>query len=168
MRKNLAIAAILLGAALSATASDFSQESGFVRSFAVTGIDIVQNQPLAFGGLIPGAGGGTVTVSPAGMRTMAGVTPMGAAGFGPSEFLVTIEGNGNPHYLVTIPASVTLSGPGGATMLVDGFQQAATAGRVNPKTKEEILAVGATLHISSGQQSGTYSGSFPVTAHLGN
>jgi hypothetical protein len=165
--RNL-IAAIFLVAANALSGAGFPEEKGFVTGFAVDGIEISQNQPLTFGQIIAGWTAGTVTITPEGLRAVSGVVQAPAAGFGPSMFTVTITGNGNPNYTITMPPSTTLNGPGGASMLVDSFQRTATAGKVDPRTREETLNVGATLHIKAGQTAGAYSGTYPITVHTGN
>jgi hypothetical protein len=161
------LTAILLMAAGPMFGSSFPEESGLVEGFAVTEIDIAQTQGLEFGTLIAGPAG-SVTITPEGVRTTAGVLASPASGFGASSFIVTIEGQGNPNYTITLPGSVNLNGPGGVWMRVDSFQRTATSGKVDPRTKTESFSVGATLHVETGQAAGSYTGVYPVTVHLGN
>jgi hypothetical protein len=58
---------------------------------------------------------------------------------------------------ITLPTSITLSNGAGGTMTVDQFTK-----RLN--TAQTLLDVGARLNIKANQPSGTYSGTFSVTA----
>src|SRR5688572_6157933 len=69
-------------------------------------VTITTTAPLSFGSLT-GAGGGSVTIAPDGTRTASGVFPLGGA-FGPASFTVTTT-QGNPHYMITLPATATLT-----------------------------------------------------------
>ena len=131
-------------------------------------ITISADRDLAFGSIAPGPAGGMVTIDPAGGRTAAGVVVLGS-GFGAASYTVRIAG-GNPHYSITLPSSVSLQGPGAATMVVDSFVSTpAGTGKVDPSAgRVGTLAVGATLRVGPNQPSGSYSAPFLVTVNLGN
>lgn len=136
------------------------------RADAPASIQISADQALAFGSLTT-TGGGTVTVTPAGAVIPTGVIPLGL-GTSPARFTLTID-SGNPHYLITLPASATLRTSGGATMLVNAFQSdPAGSGTLKPPARTGSMAVGATLHVAANQAPGDYSGTFEVIVNLGN
>ncbi len=159
--------AILLGAPLLAQPLPAADRE-FVGAFAVRTIEITESQPLSFGSIAVPPGGGAITVSFDGVRTLTGVVPLGPAGFGPSSLVVTMSGAGNPNYMITLPNSATLTGPGGATMTVDTFRADPGAGMVDRRTDQEVLRIGATLRVNPMQAPGSYSGVYPVTVHVGN
>lgn len=119
---------------------------------------------LAFGRFVPNTGG-TVTVSPAGMRTSTGglllmsSTPA-AASFTWSD---TSPANANKICLIGLPAdgTVTLTS-GTASMPVNTFTS--TPSGSSPMTGGSLqFTVGATLVVGANQPSGNYSGTFSVT-----
>ena len=106
-----------------------------------------------------------MTIAPDGTRTASGVFPLGGA-FGPASFTVTMT-QGNPHYMITLPATATLMSASGATMTIDTFQsEPATQGRLQPPARTGTLTVGATLRVAPSQQPGSYSGMFQLMVNL--
>jgi hypothetical protein len=131
-------------------------------------IAISADRDLAFGSIAPGPAGGSVTIDPAGGRTAAGVVVLGSR-FGAASYTIRVSEKGNPHYTITLPGSVTLDGPGSATMTVDTFvSDPSGSGMAKPPARVEQLAVGATLRVGPNQPSGSYSAPFLVTVNLGN
>lgn len=132
------------------------------------GITLAKTQDLVFGGIIP-AGGGTVTINvplgaaPTVTRTKTGTLILAAsAPWGAATFSVSRTGNGNPQFMVTLPASVAInntSGPG--SMTVTGLMHNAKTS--NPYDKAPFtLYVGGTLTVAAGQTPGLYTGTFLV------
>ncbi len=116
---------------------------------------------LDFGTMVPtGNPGGTVTVTPAGARSSTDVDLLGGT---PAAASFDVTGEGNANYSITLPSSTTLTS-GGNTMTVDTFTDDAGA---NPRLTggSDTFNVGATLHVGATQASGTYSGTFSVTAN---
>ena len=127
-------------------------------------VTITTTAPLSFGSLT-GSAGGSVTNAPDGTRTAMGVFPVGGT-FGPASFTVTMT-QGNPHYMITLPANATLTSAAGATMTIDSFQSdPATQGRVQPPARTGSLTVGATLRVAPAQPPGSYSGMFQLMVNL--
>ena len=134
---------------------------------AAATISLQSDADLAFGSIAPGPSGGSVTVTPLGSRTSTGVVLLGGS-FGVASFTVSISG-GNPHYTITLPNSVTLLGPSGATMTLDGFlSDPSGGGKVDPPQRTGKIAVGGTLRVAANQPSGTYAAPFLVTVNLGD
>jgi Domain of unknown function (DUF4402) len=129
---------------------------------------------LSFGSFAAGAGG-TVTVSPAGIRTKTGgvvLVPSGAgsaASFTVHGFTFPFNPNHTHTYSITLPANgtVTLTGPG-PSMAVNNFVSnppaGASTGTLAVGTVTQTLDVGATLTVGAGQTPGNYSGTFSITA----
>lgn len=156
--------AVLLASATSAFAQ--TQNSAVFTSNATvnitTGISITRVSDLLFGDIVPSTtSAGTVVISPVGVRTPTTVT-LGNGPYGNATFDIQKSGGGNPHFTVTLPATVTISN-GAANMTVDTFTSdypATNAAQKLPFT----LHVGATLHVAANQATGSYSGTFNVTA----
>lgn len=134
---------------------------------AAATISLRSDADLAFGSIAPGPAGGSVTITPVGARTSTGVILLGG-GFGGASYTVTI-GGGNPHFTITLPSSVTLQAPSGATMTVDSFlSDPFGGGKVDPPQRTGKIAVGGTLRVGANQPAGSYSAPFLVTVNLGN
>jgi hypothetical protein len=120
---------------------------------------------LAFGNIIPAATAGTVIIHYAsGARSFTTVTGTNLLPFGNAQFKVT--GDAGAAYTVTLPSSaITLSnGTAGATneMTVDTFTKDVTIGTLTGGIS--TFHVGGTLHVGANQNSGSYTGTFNVTA----
>jgi Domain of unknown function (DUF4402) len=114
---------------------------------------------LAFGKLAASSSG-TCTVSPAGVRSVTGSVMV--VGSTATAGALTITGTPSATYHVTLPGSITLTGPSAATLTVDTFTSASTPTLALNGSGNGSLTVGATVHISPGQTSGAYTGSFNV------
>jgi hypothetical protein len=166
---NAATAGMMIGLV---AAGALAQPMSDIRALAAPGprtISISSDRPLQFGAFAAGPVGGTVTISPLGARSAAGVFPIGNDPFGPASFTVTIS-QGQPQYTILLPASAVLvSENGSATMTIDGFSSdPAGSGKTPAPNRPGIMTVGATLHVGMLQAPGNYSGTFPVTVDLAN
>lgn len=130
-------------------------------------IEIRNLSPLSFGSFASPATSGQVTVTPDGSRTVSGVVPVGTDTFGAASFEVRISG-GNPNYVITLPTSITLTGPSGSMTINNVQSLPAGTGFAQPPARVGTVTVGGTLNINSMQPSGAYTATFPVTVHLGN
>jgi Domain of unknown function (DUF4402) len=141
-----------------------------LRSIAIT-----NSAGLAFGSFVAGAGG-TVTVSPLGVRTnTGGVVLIPAGGGAAASFNVVGRQRGanqNPNhthsYSITLPANGTVTITSGAnSMAVNNFVSNPPAGNgtgtLAVGTITQTLTVGARLTVAAGQAPGSYSGTFNVT-----
>ncbi|NTW63472.1 MAG: DUF4402 domain-containing protein [Chlorobiaceae bacterium] len=117
---------------------------------------------LAFGNIIAGPSAGTVTINPfgSGARSFTTVTGTNLLPFGPAQFKVT--GDANANYTVSLPSSDITIYSGTNTMTVDAFTKTVTTGTLTGGS--DVFRVGGTLHVGANQPSGTYSGTFNVTA----
>jgi hypothetical protein len=117
--------------------------------------------PLDFGGILS-AGAGTVTVDETGARTYVGVTPIlstttSAAEITGSTGVLDCTG---VKVAVTLPASITLNGPG-SPMTLNAFTTSL------PKSNKWAylttnLFIGGTLTVGASQTPGHYQGYFSV------
>ena len=103
---------------------------------------------------------GTVTITPAGGRTLVNVIgwvgSFNAAGF-------SVTGEGSQTYAITLPSSATLTS-GGNTMTVDTFTHDA-GGSPTLSGGSDSFNVGATLQVGGSQAAGVYSGTYAVTVN---
>ena len=158
--------------------SDIYAESGTATAKIVTAISIsvdntnpetdsinaaninVTHGDLAFGLIIPGTGG-TVRVTSSGVVTpSAGLILTTQLPTGPAQFKVT--GEADFHYSITMDTSTTITNGSGESMTVNGLEHNAT--RTLNERGEERFKVGGVLSVSSGQATGSYTGSFNVDA----
>lgn len=118
---------------------------------------------LALGRFIA-AGGGTVVVNPAGVRSTTGVIPLPGGTISAAGFSLSATGNGKAlrWTTITLPSSATLAS-GSASMTLDAFTSN-PSGTFNGSTLTQ-LAVGATLNVSPNQPAGSYTGTFSVTVN---
>lgn len=122
------------------------------------------NRALAFGRFVPNTGG-TVTVSPAGVRTSGGGVLLISSSPSSASFTWTdtSPANANKVCLIGLPAdgTVTLTS-GTSSMAVRGFTS--TPSGSSPMTGGSLqFTVGATLVVGANQPAGNYSGTFSVT-----
>lgn len=116
---------------------------------------------LGFGQVVATASAGTVTVTPAGHRTVGGGTVLGNRS-GVSAGAFTLTGDPNASFSITLPSDCTLSGSGG-DLTVDLFVSSPSdTGTLGP-AGSQVMTLGATLHVAAAQASGTYSGAYAVT-----
>jgi len=137
-------------------------------------ISITNSAGLAFGSFVAGVGG-TVTVSPLGVRTSAGsvvLIPSGGGAAASFNVVGVQRGpNQNPNhthsYSITLPANGTVTITSGAnSMAVNNFISNPPAGNrtgtLARGTISQTLTVGARLTVAASQAPGNYSGTFNV------
>lgn len=122
---------------------------------------------LDFGRFVAGSGG-TVVVSPAGLRSRTGgVVLLNSASAGQAVFNLDRSGNGSSSkaIIITLPAN-------GATRLTSGANSMGVNNFVStPASLASIpaggttLSVGAALTVAPNQAPGNYSGSFSLTVN---
>ncbi|SDM97792.1 DUF4402 domain-containing protein [Vreelandella arcis] len=124
---------------------------------------VIQNtRGLSFGNFVAG-NGGSVAVSPNGLRTAGGEVLLLRSGEGfAAEFTVT--GDTEATYTTQLPGNdfVTLTGPG-SDMVINDFTGAPSgAGGQLSAGGSQALTVGGTLNVGIAQTPGDYTGSFSV------
>lgn len=125
-------------------------------------ISIGTTQGLAFGDFVAG-NGGSVSVGTGGIRSTTGGVFLIPSSEGISARF-TITGSAFSTYTIQLPPNdtVMLTGPG-IDMAVNDFISAPSgAGGQLDASGTQILNVGATLLVGSGQESGDYTGNFSV------
>lgn len=121
-------------------------------------------QSLAFGSLVAGSGG-SITVSPASVRSASGGVVLVPSGPGAAaQFSVT--GDPSATYAISLPANGVVSLTSGANSIaVNTFTSSPNLTGTLSIGGSQTLYVGATLDVGSNQPSGSYSGSFSVTVN---
>jgi hypothetical protein len=123
--------------------------------------------PLAFGALTPGAGGGTVTISPGGTRTSTGDVVLLNLGVSYSSAVFYIRANPGTviSLMITSPVTLVRGGGGTLTLNIGGTQPVSPFVTTVPWQQRTTLLVGGTLIIGpiGMNPSGQYNGSFSVT-----
>ena len=127
---------------------------------AVLSILLTANSALGFGQIVATTAPGTVTVTPAGLRSASGGVLLGS-GFGVSPASFTATADPNASYGITLPAAATLSG-GGSSMTVDAFTSSLGGLGTLGGGGTQTVSVGATLHVGAGQRPAAYSGTYDV------
>jgi hypothetical protein len=157
---GLALVAVVATAVAVKSAKAFTG-NGTATATIVTPLTFTSSQNLQFG-TIDAATGGTVTVSPAGVRSKTGALALISSGAG-AEGHLDVTGTGTLTYAITLPANGTVTIANGANnMAVDSFlsNPAGTGALV---AGAQTINVGGTLTVASGQAAGLYSGTYPVS-----
>ncbi len=123
--------------------------------------------PLAFGAFSPGAGGGTVIISPGGTRTSTGDVILLNLGLTYSSAMFYIRANRGSVISLMISSPVTLirGGGGSLTLNLGGTQPASPFVTTLPWPQQTTLLVGGTLTVGpiGSNLAGQYNGTFSVT-----
>ncbi len=132
-----------------------------VTIFAPISISAVGD--MDFGTMSPTGTAGTVTVTPAGVRTSVNVDLFGGT---PAAASFDVTGDPGANYSITLPSSATLTS-GGDTMTVGPVPPFTDDAGVTPTLVggSDTFNVGATLNVGANQAAGTYSGTFSVTVN---
>lgn len=129
-------------------------------------LSVSQTTALSFGGIEARGGNSVVQIAP---QTSARTVTSGQSGVNliaskpgvAGAFAVT--GNPSTAVTITLPSSITLSGPGTA-MTVNNFASYPANGNATlDSTGAMTLNVGASLNVGTNQAAGTYSGTYTLT-----
>lgn len=156
---KLAVLALAIGGAGGAMAATATATS---TSTVVDPIKITKAADLSFGTIASGDSAGTVTVTPAGVRSVSGGAVAIGGGATAAKFDVT--GSGTMTYTVTLTSDATLS-DGTNTMvftrIADTSASAITSGDVTSgalTAGKQSIYVGGKLDVAANQVAGTYTG----------
>ena len=154
--RSLALAAVSVAVGLGSHQALATSQTGTAKAAIVQAIVLTEQTNLNFGFIVPGAGTGTLAVSPAGATTPTGLTLLNGAAAGAWQ----VQGTVNQPLVVTLDTSDLLTGPG-PNMTVDTFAHDAPATFTSGTL---VFHVGATLHVANAtnQTQGPYSGTYTV------
>lgn len=125
---------------------------------------VTNTRILGFGKFVA-AGGGTITINPAGARSKTGGVVLISGGtISSASFSLTESGSGKSlrWTTITLPGSASLSN-GSTTMALSNF--VSDPPNTVLGTGKTIVTVGATLTVAPNQAVGNYSGTFSVTVN---
>ncbi len=163
----VAVGAIGLAAVLPSNAQAADGTATATATIA-TAIGIAKTVDMDFGSISAGGTTGTVILATDGSRTTTGGTSVLSGGPGAAASF-DVTGEGNNTYSITLPGSVTLTGPGspGTDMIANNFVSLPlTTGTLS--SGAQTLVVGATLAVDTAgnQTAGAYtSATFTVTVN---
>ncbi len=164
MKKQLlSLAAIFIIAIFSnnVMAQNTATDAAAAKATIIAPITISNTADLNFGDVIDGTG--YVTLSTAGLRTSDYQAFSGTQVGTVSVASFDITGQATYTYAITLPASATLTETGTDTMTVDTFVSDPATSSALDGSGNDVVLVGATLHVISGQTVGLYTGTFNVT-----
>lgn len=170
--KSIAAAAALITVAVAAPAmaQSSAQTTGTGSITVIRPLAITKNADLKFGTVVrPSTGSGTVAVSAAGARSVAGGVVGLSSGDTPQAAQFTVDGEGGQSISVTIPATFSIAN-GSDTLTVTTSNNlsgsAATQTLSNSLGSAGSLSfrVGGSVPVASTSPTGTYSGTFTVSA----
>jgi Domain of unknown function (DUF4402) len=173
--RSVPAAGAALLAVLASAPAHAGQGTGTGKADVVGALSLIRTQDLLFGNVIAGGTTGNVVVSGTGIRTKTGGVTLAGGTFQPAEFAG--RGTRNQHITITFgaPSIVITRSGGGATMAVDTFTIIMPADgslavngprwRITPATGIYSFLIGATLRVGVNQASGSYLGTFAVTAN---
>ncbi len=147
------------------SASNASTSTATVTANIVRTISITNLNNMVFGDISASSSSGTVIVNASGSRSATGgATINTAVSGGPATFEVI--GDTNAVYSISLPSAVTLTTPGGDTILVNGFtSNPDTGSALLDASGKQTISVGSALNTSAFQPFGAYSGIMSVTVN---
>lgn len=157
----VAVAALLVPAG-SAMAQSSASASATATATIVAPITLTNTTDLAFGNIVASGAAGTVTVTPAGVRS-AGGGATAISGLPVSAAAFNVAGGADRTFTITLPAGPVPINAGANTMNVGTFTSSLGASSTLDGTGAAALAVGGTLSVGANQPAGSYTGTFSVT-----
>jgi len=162
---KLAAAAVGVVAASLVSASAFAADAtGSASAVVAAPIAITAGTAMTFGNVAVGAAGGTAVLTTADALTVTGDVSA-LSGVTPASGAFNVTGEGTSAYSVTLPTTISLTGPGTAmTISTIGHSAGASPALLAGASSFKI---GGTLAVGAAQAPGTYSsaGGFTVTVN---
>jgi len=161
-KKLAVVTAGIISATLMATSAQAASVTATASAEVKTPIAITAGAPLNYGNIAVGATGGTAVLTTADALTVTGDVSA-LTGVTPTSGAFSVSGSGASTYSITLPTTVSLTGPGPA-MTVSALSHNAGA---TPALSLGAAAfkVGGTLTVGAAQTIGVYSGSYAVTVN---
>jgi len=167
LQKFLILAVAMTGISTASFAqTDVKTATVTASATIITPITITKIDDLNFGNIVSTTAGGKVVLSPAGVRTEAGVQLPAVTGTVTAASF-TVTGQDGYAYAVTLPTTAysiaTGTGSANQLMSLDTFTSN-TTGTLTGGT--QTLKVGATLTLVANQIAGTYIGTTPFNVSV--
>jgi hypothetical protein len=168
MKKTIKFFALAI-VGLAFTVSTFAQATATATASStatiVTPIAITKDVDMNFGNIAVSASvAGTVTLVPDGTnsRNLTGGITLPAVIGAVATAQFTVTGEAAYAYGITLPASALLKKVSAPDMVVDGFTcTPIVTGGILDGAGQEVIFVGATLHVAAGQTAGVYTTAVP-------
>lgn len=125
-------------------------------------ISITSTGDLAFGKFATQAGAGSVSVSPAGVRTSTGGIVLLSSSYGAATF--NVSGDASTSYAILLPSSATLTS-GSNTVTIDTFVSTPSGTGALSGSGSQTISIGARLNTGTNQPTGFYEGNFDVVVN---
>lgn len=122
-------------------------------------ITVTETQQMNYGTIVAAAGGGTVTISTAGIVSASGGFALSGA---PAAGKFHVTGTNNCGVSISFVAG-SLTGPGTAMQIRNFTTDAGAAPTLHPPGGQLDFDVGADLVVNANQKGGTYNGTYTVT-----
>lgn len=169
--KTIALAAAALTVSVAAPAMAQSASTTGTGSITVLRpLTLTKNADLKFGTVVrPTSGAGTVAVSAAGARSVAGGVVGLSSGDTPQAAQFTVDGEGGQSISVTIPATFSIAN-GTDTLTVttsnnlSGSAASQTLSNALGSAGSLSFRVGGSVPVASTTPTGAYTGTFTVSA----
>ena len=155
------ISAALLALSLSVQAQ--VSATATASATIVAPIAIANASDMNFGNVAVSTLGGTVVLSPGGVRSVTGDVTLPATTGTVSAASFDVTGTAGYTYSITLPAAATTISSGANTMTVDTWTSNPTPTGTLDGTGAETLSVGATLTVGGSQAAGAYTSGTPFT-----
>ncbi len=153
---------------LSITGFAKAQSTVSSQAFAevIEALAATEEEPLNFGRFTPGINGGSVIVTPDGLRTARGTVITAGGAHSPGRFVVT--GAPGTSFTISLPEeeTVLVHQQSGNTMNVNGWISDPPSGdAANLADGSRMVSIGAILNIGSMEENpkGIYTGTFVLT-----
>ncbi|MBU6394876.1 MAG: DUF4402 domain-containing protein [Sphingomonadales bacterium] len=163
------LVAAALGALFLATSAQAQSASATATSSAtlLRPVALSSSANLAFGRIVlPGSGTGSVTIGTAADTVSATGGAVALSGGSPSRAAFSVSGEGGQTVTVSVPASVTMSGPSSSTMavtLTSSVSGSTTLSGSLGAAGSATFYVGGSFAPTATTTTGAYSGTFTVT-----
>lgn len=160
--KFIAIATLFLGFSVNAMAQQTGNATADAGATIVSPLSISNTRDLHFGTIVANASvAGTVTLATTENATSEATGVTMAPGSTSRTAVFTITGDASRTFNITMPATVTLTGPGDAMIIT----LAKNLGNGNNLLTggTSTLYVGGSLAVAANQAAGAYNGEFNVT-----
>jgi hypothetical protein len=167
--KNLVIASLAAGAALlssSAMAQNTDSKNASGSVTLIRPIAIAKNADLQFGRIVKPATGAAAIAIANTADTVSTDTAVALAGVSTSRAKFTITGESAQAIDITV-GTLTMNGPNSATIVVtltpDQVSGATLSGGTIGSAGSLSLNIGGNFSLPAAQETGVYTGTFPVT-----
>lgn len=158
---SAAAAGLLIATPAFAQAGPTATANANADAVIVQPIAVVNTSGLNFGRIAADSAASTVTIDSAGGRTGSLPNVLIMTGSNPSAAGFDVTGAAGLAYSITVPATTTLNGPNGNSMVAT-LNPSKTSGTLSSPAGTDSFSVGGSLAVGANQAAGAYKGSFQV------